>query len=409
MIPSVAPIAVNSIPFAVLSLGMVLLAWSRARGIFPLALAAASAAMLASWLRPLDALALCLFALPPYVLIRAIWGKERFARAYVPMLAICWQVGLFVYLRQYEWISGLEWLEHPVAIIGLSYMLFRIVHLIVDAPYLGHLPLGPVGYVGYLFAFWTLLAGPIQRYEAFIQGLGTVGRPETGDALAAGHRAVNGLIKAFLIAPVFLEASDIGALAGPGAGWIDLAIVFYSYPVYLYLNFSGYTDLMIAIARLCGVNSLPENFNRPYLARSVQDFWTRWHMSFGTWIRHYIFTPLSKRLLSAAPARLHNLLLAASVLITFFVVGAWHGTTSNFLVFGLLHGIAIIVTSVYGRLLKSALPRERRRAFEKHPVVHGASVFLCFHYVCATLVFIPNTVDAIAGALGGFFAAAGLP
>jgi D-alanyl-lipoteichoic acid acyltransferase DltB (MBOAT superfamily) len=160
--------------------------------------------------------------------------------------------------------------------------------------------------------------------------------------------------------------------------------------------------MVIAIARLCGVDTLPENFNRPYLARNVMDFWTRWHMSFGTWIRHYVFTPMSKHLMKAAPPAAHNLVLAVTVIVTFVIVGAWHGTTLNFIVFGLLHGGAIIVISAYGRVLKTLLDRKRRKAFETHPLVHAVSIVLCFHFVCATILLFPNSVGDLTAALDGF-------
>ena len=258
----IEPVSADSLAFATVAFGVIALAWSSPSRWFPLGLAIASLAVLATWLRPLDIAALALFVGPPYLAIRKLWGQNEAAVTRTAIVVIVWEVLLFIYLRKYEWVGDVAWLAHPVAIIGLSYMLFRVIHLIVEAPNLGHLPFGPLKYVTYIFAFWTLLSGPIQRYDAFVQGMGTAGRPELDTALAAAHRMVNGLIKAFVIAPIFLRSSDIGALTSAEANWLDFAIVLYSYPIYLYLNFSGYTDMVIAIARLCGVNTLPENFNR---------------------------------------------------------------------------------------------------------------------------------------------------
>jgi D-alanyl-lipoteichoic acid acyltransferase DltB (MBOAT superfamily) len=160
---------------------------------------------------------------------------------------------------------------------------------------------------------------------------------------------------------------------------------------------------MIAIARLCGVTTLPENFDRPYLARNLLDFWGRWHISFGIWIRHYVFTPLSKNLLTATPPRLQEAALIACVIVTFLIIGAWHGTTLNFLVFGLMHGIGIVVTGIYGWVLKNALAREARKRWEQHRVVHALSVILCFHYVAATILLFPNSVQDVVNVLRDFF------
>ena len=407
MIPGLPPISVYSAPFAAIALAIVLLAWSPWRSWFLYGLTLGSAIVLFSWLTPASLLLFALFLMPPYVLVRLIQGSGRLIFSRISRVVIVWQIILFVYLRKYEWAGELEWLDHPIAIIGLSYMLFRVIHLIIEAPSLGRRPVGPVHYVTYVIAFWTLLSGPIQRYEAFCSGLNNIGYPGNDVALQAGHRAVNGLIKAFLLAPVFLKAADFQTLSSANAGWLDLAIVFYGYPIYLYLNFSGYTDFMIGIAKLCGVSTLPENFNRPYLARNVTDFWARWHMSFGTWIRDYVFTPMSKYLLAHTSPCAHNAMLAISVVVTFLVVGAWHGTTLNFLIFGLCHGAAIIVATVYGHILKSILGRKGRNAFEQHPIVHVLSVVLCFHFVAGTILLFPNSAGDVWQVLSQFFASQG--
>ncbi|MEO5335358.1 MAG: hypothetical protein H7841_00480 [Magnetospirillum sp. WYHS-4] len=392
MIPCLDPIGADSAPFAFMALGMVLLAWSRWRHLFSSVFLAASLAILATWLKPWDVISLAGFLVPPYLAARHLWGRKD--RAGLPMasVVIAVQVAAFVVLRRYEILGGLPFMDHPVAVVGLSYMLFRVLHLVIEAPYLGHLPFGLASYLSYVLAFWTLLSGPIQRYDAFVVGMAAVGRPAAAEALAAAHRAVNGLIKAFLLAPVFLKASDIALLKAPEATWLDAATVFYAYPVYLYLSFSGYTDLMISIGRLCGAATLPENFDRPYLARNIKDFWGRWHMSFGAWIKAYIFNPLSKRLVAASPPGKDGPALAAAVIATFVVVGVWHGTTINFVVFGLLHGMAIIGTELYGRLLKARLGRAGRKAFEAHPATRALATVLCFHFVCATILLFPNSL-----------------
>ena len=402
MIPGVDSIYVNGVSFAMLASGVILFGWWGGPGKFLKGLVVANAVLLASWLAFLDFVALAGFVVPPYLVIRHLWGRPD--RAAAPLMAaiITWEVALFAVLRKYEWIGTFTWLDHPIAIVGISYLLFRIIHLIVQAPELGHLPFSSIRFLAYGFAFWTLLSGPIQRYEDFCRGLDDIGRPPLGECLQSGHRAVNGLFKAFLIAPVFLETSDIALITAPGAGWLDFAIVFYSFPIYLYLNFSGYTDVMIGAAGLAGMRTLPENFNRPYFARNVQDFWGRWHMSFSTWIRYYVFQPLSKWLISRGGRNNEAAMMAGAVIVTFLAVGAWHGTTINFLVLGLLHGIAIVVTASYGSILKRVLGRRRRKAFLHHPLVHGLSVVLCFHFVCATLMLFPHSPEDIVAALFAF-------
>lgn len=392
-------IAVQHVGFALIAGGMILLAWSRWKGLFPPAFFAANLVMMASWLDGPAAVALLLFLLPAYAAARHLWGRRERAEGWVIPVAVAVQTVAFILLRRY-----LPWPDHPIAIVGLSYMLFRTIHLVIEAPYLGHFPLTAARYFSYVTAFWTLLSGPIQRYDDHCNGLANVGRPADPEALAAAHRAVNGLIKAFVLAPVFLKASDIGLLGGPEANWIDFAIVFYAYPIYLYLNFSGYTDTMIGVARLCGFTTLPENFNRPWLARNVQEFWTRWHMSFGVWIRAYLFTPVMKRLVTLGGSGRENPMMAASVILTFLIVGAWHGTTANFLVFGALHGLGVLTASGWGALLGRRLGKKGRKEFLARPWVRRLATVLCFHYVCATLALVPNDLNGLAAALKAFFA-----
>ena len=402
MIPGLGAIAPNHVGFAAISCALLLIAWSRYKSWFPPALAAGGVFMTMSWLTLGDLAALVAFLAVPYIATRWVWGNER-ARSGLHLAAtVCWQILLFLVLKRYEWVDILGALGHPVAVIGLSYILFRQIHLLVEAPYLGHHELGVIRYVGFVLSPWTLIAGPIQRYDSFCVGLESVGRPERRAALADMHRVVNGCFKAFLIAPVFLAPSKVTSLTVTDADWLDALIVFYSYPVYLYLNFSGYVDIMIGTARLAGFTTLPENFNRPYLARNVQDFWTRWHISFAVWIRHYLFTPVSTGLIRRWPESLHGLAMALSVLITFFVVGMWHGNTLNFVLFGLFQGLGVIVVGMYGRWLRSSLGREGRKAYDNNSAIRGIAIVLCFHFTCATFLLLNNTPNEIVYGLEQF-------
>lgn len=401
MIPALGPIAVNGIAFAALASVVLLAAWSGRPARLLAALAAASALMLASWLKPVDVAGLALFLLPPYLVIRHLWGRGGGIRGWA-VAVMAWQVALFVVLRRYEPLD--RWIDHPVAVIGLSYMLFRILHLAVEAPTMGRLRLDPVRYLTYVTAFWTLLAGPIQRYDDFLDQIGRAARPDPAAMLGAGHRMVNGLLKAFVAAPLFLAVSSLDLLAAPGAGWLDGAVVFLAYPAYLYLNFSGYTDVVVGLAALCGVR-LPENFDNPYLSRNIQEFWGRWHMSFGVWIRHYVFTPLCKELLTRARGRHAGPLTALAVLVTFVAVGLWHGTTPGFLVFGIAHGLAIVACGLWGGLLKAWLGKAGRKQFLARPATRWASTALTFAFVCLTMQVFANPVGKVVAAWSSFLAA----
>jgi len=402
MIPGLDSLVPNSIGYLLFAAALVLLAWSPLRQWFVHGLSVAGLVVVLSWLSPPDVLALIVFMAIPYIAAVRVWGRKEMFGGSVAGLVLAWQIVLFLVVKRYAWFDILGVLDHPVSIIGVSYIMFRQIHLIVDAPFAGHLPFGIVRYIAFTLSPWTLIAGPIQRYDAFCKGIDDVRRPDTADVRKDSHRIVNGLIKAFVIAPVFLEPSRVATLALPDATVWDLLIVFYGYPVYLYLNFSGYVDIVIGAARLTGFTTLPENFNRPYLARNPADFWTRWHMSFGVWVRHYVFTPLSTRLVKHAPARWGGAMMALAVMITFYLVGAWHGTTSNFIVFGLLQGAGVVVSSAFGKALRRRLGGDKYKRLNAQPVIHWASVFLCFHFTCATFMVLNNSAEEITNALATF-------
>ncbi len=398
------PISVDSIGFALIASAVVLCAWGeRTRRYFLLILALASAFMALTWLGLADMLALAAFLIPPYLLTRYRWGKTiRHGNRDVWAILV-WQIGLFIFLRGYGPADIERWIDHPVAVIGLSYILFRQIHLIIDAPDLGDLPFTPLHYWSYLSAFWTFLAGPIQRYEGFCDGLEEIGQPETKDQLAAAHRIANGLILGFLIAPLFLPTQNLALMREDSADWLDFIIVFYSFPVYLYLNFTGYTEVMIGVSRLCGITTMPENFNRPFLARNIQDFWARWHISLSTWIGEYVFNTLNATIMRRIDPALHTLAMIGALYVTFFVVGMWHGTTINFFLFGLAHATGVLVNVAYGKMMTNWLGLERRKEVLAHPVMHWGSVFLCINYICATMFVVNYDLGELYRTMAVFF------
>lgn len=403
VIPNLEPVSVDSIAFVALAGGLALLAWSGAVRAFPAAFAIAGTLMALSWLGPADTAALAVFLIAPYAVARHLWGrKEREATLEISGLIVL-QLALFLMVKRYPWFDVLGWLDHPVTVVGVSYVFFRQLHLVIDARFLGHMPFGIVRYCAYILSPWTLIAGPIQRYDGFCRGLDEIGRPDRTALLGAAHRLVNGYLLAFVFAPLFLEPSRIGNLALQGADWHDFLVVFYGYPIYLYLNFCGYTEIMIGCARLCGFTNLPENFNRPYLARNTRDFWTRWHISFGLWIKHYVFTPVCTRLMKATAPKWHWLMMLIAVLVAFYVVGAWHGTTVNYLIFGIIQGCGVIVSALFEHWRKRTFGTQRAKAINGSAWFKTVSVLVTFHFTCATFLLLNDHPDRLVAAMRAFF------
>ena len=169
---------------------------------------------------------------------------------------------------------------------------------------------------------------------------------------ADGHRQNGGCSDDFHVAlPEIGGCFDASAGNSPSGLGRTEAIghflgVLYFYPLYLYLNFSGYCDIVIAGASFFGMK-LPENFDQPYLSRNVIDFWTRFHRTLGFWIRDYLFLPLYKAVAERWPKRA-DLLAFLCYFVAFFVAGIWHGPTANFVVFGLLQAVGVSAAKLMG-------------------------------------------------------------
>jgi len=406
-VTSLLPVSTNGIGFLLLCSFLVLFAWGATNTRFVVALAATGALMTLTWVTPFNLAVVIIFLFLPYPAMRVRWGRGLMAGNTCIVVTLVIQLAFFAAVKRYPWLDLFAGFPEPVFVIGISYILFRQVHLLVDAPFLKTQPINLVQYTAFMLSPWTLIAGPIQQYDDFQTGLQSIGRPNRDAILKAAHRILNGLLKAFVVAPLFLPSSDIRFLERADATWADFFIVLYSYPIYLYLNFSGYMDIVIGASALCGFHTLPENFNRPYLARNIQDFWMRWHISLGVWIRRYVFTPLSVGLVKRSPQSAHPWMIALAVMVTFFLVGLWHGTTSNYIVFGLLHGLAVLTNAGFNSAAGLLLEGERRRQWQESKPLHLVSVIACFHYVCFTFLFLDNSADSVFSALKRFFVGAG--
>jgi D-alanyl-lipoteichoic acid acyltransferase DltB (MBOAT superfamily) len=300
----------------------------------------------------------------------------------------------FLIVKRYVFLScalpAIVW-DHPLELVGLSYMLFKFIHVLVDA-WQGQLgTFGFFSYANYQLAFFTLTAGPIQRFNDFDQSWQAMdSQPEdTRETLLAWSRVLTGMFKMGVVATLahyaFENAND--ANSTPLLRCVEH---FYGYAAYLYFNFSGYTDIAIGCGRILGFH-LPENFNRPYLARNIIDFWNRWHMSLTHWIRDYVFMTSYKAAAERFPAA-SKYIGYVLIFLSLFLAGVWHGSTLAFAAFGVVHGLGAAVNQAYGDVLKARLGRAGFSRYLENPRVHALAVFATFNVVCASLaLFSQNT------------------
>ena len=263
------------------------------------------------------------------------------------------------------------------AVAGLSFYTFSSVSYLVDV-YRGRArPERNLGRFALFTSFFPkLLAGPLERAQPFFD---QVDRPATFDPeqVAAGlQQMLWGLFKKVVIADRLAGFVD-NAYQLPGfASPADLVLATYFFAFQLYCDFSGYSDLAIGSARVLGID-LMENFRRPYLSTSVQEFWSaRWHLSLSAWLRDYLYIPLGG-------SRTSHLRRAINVMIVFLVSGLWHGANWTFVVWGGVNGAYQVISLTARRLLGRAAGRA------SSPSVLGSAGrrVLTFHLVLVTWVF----------------------
>lgn len=173
---------------------------------------------------------------------------------------------------------------------------------------------------------------------------------------------------------IVIEKADVQHL------WIGA----YAYYLYLFVDFSGFTDLAVGVSKIMNVE-VPENFHAPLLARNPRDFWQRWHISFLDWLNQYVMTPLYSFELRYFPWVPLPILSLIAILATFLFAGVWHGEGTRFLAYGALNGMVLWAYRIYDEQLRRRAPELRKRLLSSK-LVTALSVFLCFHYVVFALM-----------------------
>ncbi|MBX9953093.1 MAG: MBOAT family protein [Candidatus Obscuribacterales bacterium] len=227
--------------------------------------------------------------------------------------------------------------------LGISFFVFEFIHYLVDI-YKGSKPVkNPLRFALFASFFPSQIAGPIKRYQDFDKQLDE--KPEvTFDQFASGLFLIaQGLFKKTALgdnlAPIVKAGFDNPNLMGTFEGWLCIT----AFAFQIYYDFSGYTDIGRGSAKLLGY-SLPENFNMPYIASSLREFWHRWHMSLSTWLRDYLFIPLGGSRGSEAQT-------CANLITTMLLGGLWHGASWTFVLWGLFHGFGLAVNRVWDKVL----------------------------------------------------------
>jgi membrane protein involved in D-alanine export len=260
----------------------------------------------------------------------------------------------------------------PLKFLGLSYITFRALDVIfcIHDRVLKQLTL--TTYLGFLFFFPTISSGPIDRYRRFEKDwLKRRNRAEFLDDLDfAIERTFRGFLYKFIVAAL-IHAHMLEPLSKK-AGLLALIGYGYAYTFYLFFDFAGYSAFAVGLSRLFGIRT-PENFDRPFLARNIRDFWNRWHISLSFWFRDHIYM---RFLLAAAKAKWFKGKHTANYLglfLTFGLMGLWHGPTVHYILYGLYHAALLSSYDWFARWNKV------RQLWPDTPATRIADILLTFH------------------------------
>ncbi|MEA5088328.1 MBOAT family O-acyltransferase [Solidesulfovibrio sp.] len=304
-----------------------------------------------------------------YLLGRIIGSAQGAARRRWLTLGVAANIALLAY---YKYVAA-------TAPLGVSFFTFAAIAYLVDVGRGGIVAeTNGVRFATAMVFFPKITAGPIARFGPLLPELAAP-RPRMEDFREGGWRLAVGLAKKTLVAGALAPVADdaFGRAAGldMATAWLGLVC----YTAQIYYDFSGYTDMAVGIGRMFGAR-LPENFDHPYISRSVREFWRRWHISLSTWFRDYLYIPLGGG--RVAPWRVQ-----ANLLIVFSLCGVWHGASLNFLVWGLWHGVFLSLERTRLGALLDRAPAAVRHGYLLAAVMLGWVLFRASDFAVSAAYF----------------------
>src|ERR1700728_3249152 len=335
-----------------------------------------------------------LLLLVNYWLLRSTkTGKESWGTA-----AICFPIAVLILIKyipqvEHPFTSTLHriFVNHlAVLLLGLSYLTFRLCHLVQEVRNdLVEMPTLPE-YLSFSFFVPTLSVGPINPYSKYIASYRS---PNHDPELIRKSllRILVGLTKYLFLSTLLNQYTYSGLLLdGHPHLKIDLLVALFSYTFYMYCNFSGFCDMVVGVSGLLGIDVM-ENFDVPFAARNLQEFWTKWHISLSTWLRDMMFTPMVKALVRIFGPRSASNAIAFSIFVVFIVCGIWHGVGVNFALFGLSQGVGLATVHYYTIFLKRKLGKQGFAAYRANRLISAIGTVVTFVYFSLSLFLFANS------------------
>ncbi len=270
--------------------------------------------------------------------------------------------------------------DYPLFFLGLSYVTFRSLDVIIGVHDELITSLPPIQYLTFLLFFPTISSGPIDRYRHFSEDWqrDRTRQEFLADLDGATHRIFTGFLYKFILAALikqyWLDPTS------QGADLLNIGSYMYAYTFYLFFDFAGYSAFAVGFSYLFGIHT-PENFNRPFLARDIRDFWNRWHMSLSFWFRDHIY---NRFVFAAVKGKWFKNRYAASYLgyiLTMGLMGFWHGLALQYIVYGFYHGVLLAVTAWLDRRYKG-----NKLLNDNSFIWQASSILITFHLIAVGLL-----------------------
>ena len=268
---------------------------------------------------------------------------------------VTWQYRIFLLLSIapltiYKLLGLIGNKYHIFAFLGLSYMTFKAVQMVIEI-YDGVIKEFKTSNFFYLMLFFpTVTSGPIDRSRRFDEDIDKVlPRAEYLELLGEGiYRILKGMMYKIVIAAGFYTVMNY---FGTGGTWYSIAIYFYTYGFYLFFDFAGYSSMAIGVSYIFGIKT-PENFNAPFVSKDIKEFWNRWHMTLSFWFRDFLFSRVTMSLVRSRKIKNKMAIASVAFMINMFVMGVWHGLESNYIVYGLYHGVLLSLCEIFQKKSK---------------------------------------------------------
>lgn len=331
--------------------------------------------------------------------LHGIWiDRARGSRyAKIPLVSsVIFSIGLLMFFKYTDFfITNINWifktnipLAHILLPIGISFYTFQILSYTIDV-YRGdaRVQKSIIKFAAYVSLFPQLIAGPIVRYTTVEEELDQ--RTHSFADVAYGiNRFIIGLAKKVMIANTLGELVEIFRDTG------EKSVLFYwisafAFMLQVYFDFSAYSDMAIGLGRIFGFHFL-ENFNYPFISKTLSEFWRRWHMSLGTWFRDYVYVPMGGN-------RVSTVKWIRNILVVWFLTGFWHGAQWNFIIWGLYFAVFLAFEKLFIKKLLERLP-----AFVSH-------LYMLFFITISFVIFNADGMSEVIENLKGMFGLLDVP